>query len=93
LYLGKDLLLEEILGGLRGERIQLVIQGNIDAVDAVAHAEGAAQLDLILQVVFLYKVLELFHNLAGALQMAGASDANSTFHGKFLLERVHSDSI
>ena len=49
-------------------------------IDAVAHAEGAAQLDLILQVVFLYKVLELFHNLAGALQMAGASYTNINVH-------------
>ena len=51
LYFCKDFLIEEILGSLGRERIQLVIQGDVDAVYTVAHAEGAAQLHLVLQVV------------------------------------------
>jgi hypothetical protein len=86
LNFGKDFLFEELLGGLGRQGIQLVIQSDVDAVDAVAHAEGAAQLYLVLQVVFLDQVLKLFHDLAGTLKMAGAPNANSTFHGFFLLK-------
>ena len=56
-----------------------VIDGYADALLALAHAEGAAQLNLVSKVVFGDQILELLNDLAGALDVAGATDTNSNF--------------
>ena len=46
---------------------------------AFAHAEGAAQLDLIADIVIGDKVLKLLYDLTRSLDMAGTSDTNRDF--------------
>jgi hypothetical protein len=44
-----------------------------------AHAEGAAKLYLITEIVFSDQILKLLYYLTRTLDMAGASDANRNF--------------
>ena len=52
-----------------------VIDGHANALLALAHAEGAAQLNLVSKVVFGDQILELLDNLAGALDEAGRPES------------------
>ena len=56
-----------------------VIDRYADALLALAHAEGAAQLNLVSKVIFGDQILELLDDLAGALDVAGASDTICNF--------------
>ena len=58
----------------------LVVNCDAYAKLALSHAEGTAQLYLIAQLVFCDKILELFYDLTGTLEMAGAAYANCNFH-------------
>ena len=62
--------------------MELVVHCDADALLALTHAEGAAQLYLIFQVVLFYQVLQLLDDLAGAFEVAGAADANGAFQSK-----------
>ena len=59
--------------------MELAVHSHANALLAFAHAEGAAQLDLVAQTIFCNQLLQLFHYLTGALDMAGTADANRTF--------------
>jgi hypothetical protein len=84
LYLGQNLLREELLYGLGSNGMEGVIDRYADALLALAHAEGAAQLNLVSKVIFGDQILELLDDLAGALDVAGASDTNSNFQHTIL---------
>ena len=47
---------------------------------AFPHAEGAAQFNLITQILFGNQLLQLLHHRAGTLDMTGRTNANRYFH-------------
>jgi hypothetical protein len=49
------------------------------ALLTLTHAEGAAKLSLITEVVLGYQTLKLLYYLTRTLDVAGASDANCDF--------------
>ena len=59
------------------------MEGVIDryayALLTLAHAEGAAKLHLITEIVFSDQILKLFYYLTRTLDVAGASDTNCNF--------------
>ena len=57
-----------------------VVDRYANALLALAHAEGAAQLYLFAQIVLRDQTLELLNDLTGALDVAGASDTNCNFN-------------
>ncbi len=63
---------------LHGE--ELVVHRDAHALLAFAHAEGSAKLDLVAEIVFVNKILELLNYLARSLDVAGGTDANGYFH-------------
>jgi hypothetical protein len=56
-----------------------VVHGNAHTLLALAHAEGAAQLYLLTEVMLGNEALELLYDLARALDVAGATDTNCDF--------------
>ena len=58
----------------------LAVHRDIDAVDTVAHAEGAAELNLIFETFFPYECLKLLDNLTRTLEMAGTTNSDNNFH-------------
>ena len=64
------------------------MEGVIDrytyALLTLAHAEGAAKLYLVAEVVFGNQMLKLLYHLARTLDVAGASDTNCNFKHYFL---------
>ena len=69
------------------------MEGVIDryayALLTLTHAEGAAQLYLFAQIVLGDQILELLNDLAGALDVAGASDTNCNFKHKILPHNIY----
>jgi hypothetical protein len=59
--------------------MEVVIYRNTNTLRTFAHAEGAAQLNLIAQFVLGNQILELLNNLARAFDVAGATDTNRNF--------------
>ena len=59
------------------------MEGIIDrytyALLALAHAEGAAKLYLVAEIVFSDQILKLLYYLTRTLDVAGASDTSSSF--------------
>jgi hypothetical protein len=56
------------------------------ALLTLAHAEGAAKLNLVTETVFCDQILKLLYYLTGALDMAGATDTNcDLYHNHFPL--------
>ena len=80
LYLSQHFVGEECLYGFGRDRVEGVVYGDADALLALAHAEGAAKLHLVAQVMLGDETLDLSHDLARALDVAGAADANGNFH-------------
>ena len=76
----KNVFAEEVFDciGLHGE--ELVVHRDAHALLAFAHAEGTGELNLVVKIVFSYKVLKLFDYLARTLDVAGGTDANGYFH-------------
>ena len=60
--------------------MELIIDHNTHALLAFSHTEGTSELDLVTETVFSYEVLKLRYDLTGALNVAGAADANGNFH-------------
>ena len=80
LYLCQDLFCKEFLYGFGRDRVEHLIHGYADALLALTHAEGAAQLYLIANVMLGNELLKRGNDLAGALNVAGATDTNDNFH-------------
>ena len=85
LYLRQNFLCKELLHSVGGDRVEGVVYGYAHALLAVTHAEGAAQLDLVADVVLGNEVLKLCYDLARALDVAGATDTNCDFQHTFVL--------
>ena len=60
--------------------MKFFIHRNANTLLAFSHAEGAAELYLISEVVFRYQILKLLYYLTRAFDMAGAADAYCDFH-------------
>jgi len=60
--------------------MEFVVHGDAYAELAFAHAEGAAEFDLVTEIVLSDQTLELLHDLTGAFDVAGRADTNSDFH-------------
>ena len=65
--------------------MKIVINCYADTLLAFAHAECAAKLNLITEIVFTDKILKLFYNLTGAFDMAGTTNSYCNFHCIYLL--------
>ena len=74
------MILKKFSYGLRRYGKHLVIYGYANALLALTHAEGAAQLYLIANVMLGNELLKRGNDLAGALNVAGATDTNDNFH-------------
>ena len=56
-----------------------VVNRHAHTLLALAHAEGAAQLHLVTKVILGDQALQLLYDLAGSLDVAGATDTNCDF--------------
>ena len=83
-FLGKEL--ANVLGrnGMEG-----VAYGDAYALLALAHAEGAAKLYLVANLMFGDEILQLLNNLTRTLDVAGASDTNCNFKNNILPLNIH----
>ena len=75
LYLCHYLVFEEFFYVCGGNGIEIVVKGNAYALLAFAHAESAAEGNLVSNVVFGDQALKLFYDLTGTLDVAGAANA------------------
>ena len=75
LYLCHYLVFEEFFYVCGGNGVEIVVKGNAYALLAFAHAESAAEGNLVSNVVFVDQALKLFYNLTGTFDVAGAADA------------------
>ena len=66
--------------------MELVVHCDADALLALTHAEGAAQVNFLLQAVVRDELLELLNHLTGTLDMAGTTDAHCDFQNFDLLK-------
>ena len=80
LYLRQNFLCKEFLHGLGRDGVEVIVYGDANALLTMTHAEGAAQLHLVTEVVLGNEALKLRYDLTGALNVAGAADANGNFH-------------
>ena len=62
--LRENVLFEERVNGFGRNGIKLVVNGNADALLALAHTESAAELNVIRERVFVYERLKSFNNLS-----------------------------
>ena len=76
LYLCHDLVFKECLYVFGSNGVEIVVKGNAYALLAFAHAESAAEGNLISDVVFIDQALKLFYDLTRTFNVAGAADAN-----------------
>ena len=74
LYLCHYLVFEEFFYVCGSYGVEIVVKGNAYALLAFAHAESAAEGDLVSDIVFVDQALKLFYNLTGTLDVAGAAD-------------------
>ena len=75
LYLCHYLVFEEFFYVCGGNGVEIVVKGNAYTLLAFAHAECAAESNLVGDVVFVDHTLELFYDLTGTFDVAGAADA------------------
>ena len=59
------------------------------ALLTLAHAEGAAKLYLITEIVLGYQILKLLYYLTRTFDVTGASDTNCNFKHKILPLLIH----
>ncbi len=71
---------KERLNRFGGYGIERLVNIDANAELTFAHAEGSAELNLILQIIFCDKILKLFNDLSRTLEMARASDTYCYFH-------------
>jgi hypothetical protein len=76
LYLCHYLVFEEFFYVCGGNGIEIIVKGNAYALLAFAHAESAAEGNLVSDIVFVDHTLELFYYLTGTFDVAGAADAH-----------------
>ena len=79
LYLCENFVIEELNNVLGGYGVEGVVYGYTYTLLALTHAEGAGKLNLFAKVVVRDKLLKLLYYLAGALNVAGATDTNCDF--------------
>ena len=84
----RHVVVKEHLGGLGGNGVELVVYRDAYALLALAHAEGAAQVHLLLQAVVGDQLLKLLDHLTGPLYVAGTTDTHCNFHDFDLLKNV-----
>lgn len=75
----RDFLVEEILYAVGLDGIKLSVHGDADALLALAEAERACELYLVLELVLFDEVSQLVDYLARALDVAGAADTYGDF--------------
>jgi hypothetical protein len=86
LYPCQNFLGEEGVNRLGANGMELVADRYANALLALAHAEGSAQINLVCEVVLCDQILKLLNDLTGSLDVAGATDTNSDFqHDKLPL--------
>ena len=61
-----------------------VVHRNAHALLALTHAEGAAELNLITEIVLRNQILQLLNYLTRTLNVAGATDTNRNFKHNML---------
>ena len=88
LDLGLDVVVKELLGGLGGNGVELVVYRDAYALLALAHAEGAGEVHFLLQAVVGDQLLKLLDHLTGPLYVAGTTDTHCNFHDFDLLKNV-----
>ena len=84
LNLSENFLGEEIVNGLGGNGEELVVNGYAHALLALAHAEGAAELYLLTEILLCEEILKLLNYLTRTLDVAGATDTNCDFKHNIL---------
>jgi hypothetical protein len=85
LHLRKNVIVEELIDRIGRNGEELAVHGYANSLLAVAQAEGAAEFDLIFDVVGTNEILQELNDLTGAFQVAGTADAYGNFHGSGLL--------
>ena len=82
--LPQDFLVEKVRSGVGRNRMEGIIHAHAHALLAISHAEGAAKLHLVRNVVAGDQALQLFNDLTRALDVTGASDTYSDFDHDFV---------
>ena len=72
--------------------MELIVRGDADAGLTIVHAERAAELDLIAEVMVTNELLKRLHDLAGSFDMARRTDTYSNFHHKINTPCILPDS-
>ena len=80
LHLSLNAVLEELINSLRGNGVELLVDGHAYALLALADAEGAAHLNLITEVILSDESLKALYNESGTFDVAGTADTNNNFH-------------
>jgi hypothetical protein len=99
LHLSQNFLGKELANVLGRNGMEGIIHGDAYALLALTHAEGAAQLYLIADLVLGNEILQLLYDLTRTLDMAGASDTNSNFkhnllpHNQFIFIGVRREML
>ena len=75
---------EEFCNRFGGYGMEGIVDRYAYALLTLTHAEGAAKLDLLTQIVFGNQVLKLLNNLTRTLNVAGASDTYCNFKHNIL---------
>ena len=60
----ENVLFEERINGFGRNGVKFIVNGNADALLALAHTESAAELNVIRERVFVYERLKSFNNLS-----------------------------
>jgi hypothetical protein len=68
--------------------MEFVVDGHANALLALTHAEGAAQLYLFSEIMFRDQILQLLDHLARTLDVAGATDTNCNFQHAILPHNI-----
>lgn len=71
---------KKFLYGIGSDREEVIVYGDADALLALSHAEGSAELDLVAETFFCDKILKSFNNLTRAFDMARGAYTNCYFH-------------
>jgi hypothetical protein len=82
--LSQNFLSEEVAYGLGSNGMEGVVNGNANALLALAHAEGAAKLYLVSEVVLRDEILKLLNYLTRTFDVARTSDTNCNFKHNIL---------
>ena len=89
LHLSQNFLGKELANVLGRNGMEGVVYGDAYALLALAHAEGAAKLYLVANLMFGDEILQLLNNLTRTLDVAGATNTNSNFKHNILPHKLY----